>query len=183
MEKALGDLGVSPRGKVCLDIGASTGGFTECLLRHGAVKVYAVDVGYGILHERIRRDSRVVVLERTNARYLTRQEVPEAIGLATVDVVFISVLKVLPALTGLLRGRADVLVLVKPNFELPARLVEGGVVQDPRLWNQAVECVVQGAKTLGLTAVGSTPSDPPGAKGNREFFVRLAWQSQKKVVD
>jgi 23S rRNA (cytidine1920-2'-O)/16S rRNA (cytidine1409-2'-O)-methyltransferase len=175
---ALDALGVEPSGRVAVDVGASTGGFTETLLARGARRVYAVDVGRGQLHERLRRDPRVVVLERTNARGLTAREVPEPCGLATVDVSFISVLKILPALRSILAPGADVIVLVKPQFEVGRREVgRGGLVRDPALHLAAVRQVAWAAvDELGYALGGATPSPVPGASGNREFFLHLRWR-------
>src|SRR5262249_10112943 len=138
---------VNPQGRVAIDVGASTGGFTETLLARGATKVYAVDVGYGQLHESLRSDPRGVVLERLNARYMSAREVPEPCSLATMDVSFISVLKILPALRALLRADADAVVLVKPQFELGRIHVgRGGVVKEPSLHLQALRDVVWAAQ-------------------------------------
>jgi 23S rRNA (cytidine1920-2'-O)/16S rRNA (cytidine1409-2'-O)-methyltransferase len=172
---ALDAFGVDPAGKVAVDVGASTGGFTEVLLARGARRVYAVDVGRGQLHESLRGDPRVVVRERVNARALSAAEVPEACGLATVDVSFISVLKVLPALRGVLAPRADVIVLVKPQFEVGrSRGGRGGLVRDPALHGDALAGVAARAHgDLGYAIVGACPSPITGAEGNREFFLHL----------
>jgi len=172
---ALEAFGVEPAGRVAVDIGASTGGFTEILLARGASKVYAVDVGRGQLHERLRADPRVVVVDGVNARSLSVREVPEPCGMATLDVSFISVLKILPALRGLLTPGADALVLVKPQFEVGRfRVGRGGVVSDPALHIQAVRDVVWAAQheqAYVLVAVCASPIT--GAEGNREFFLHL----------
>ncbi len=174
LQGALLDLGLDPRGRVALDIGASTGGFTETLLLSGAVRVYAVDVGRGQLHETLRADPRVVVLERVNARALSKREVPEPCGFAALDVSFISVLKILPALHPLLREAADVAVLVKPQFELGRdRVGKGGIVRDPLGHRDALESVARGAEVLGYAVAGARASRILGAAGNREFFLRL----------
>jgi 23S rRNA (cytidine1920-2'-O)/16S rRNA (cytidine1409-2'-O)-methyltransferase len=168
---ALADLGIEVGGRACLDLGASTGGFTDCLLRAGARSVVAVDVGYGQLDPRLRGDARVVVLERTNARTLA--EVPGPIDLVTVDVSFISATKILPVLPRVAPG-ADVLVLVKPQFEVGrAEVGKGGVVRDDALRERAVEAVRACGEALGYTAAGRAESRLPGPKGNREVFLWL----------
>jgi 23S rRNA (cytidine1920-2'-O)/16S rRNA (cytidine1409-2'-O)-methyltransferase len=172
---ALEAFGVEPAGRVAVDVGASTGGFTEILLARGVTKVYAVDVGRGQLHERLRTDPRVVVIDGVNARSLSAREVPEPCGIATLDVSFISVLKILPALRALLAPAADVLVLVKPQFEVGRfRVGRGGVVSDPALHQQAVRDVAWAAqREQGYALVAVCPSPITGAEGNREFFLHL----------
>ena len=175
LEGALAAFQIDPQGRVAVDVGASTGGFTEVLLAHGATRVYAVDVGRGQIHERLRADARVVVLDGVNARYLSASEIPEPCALATMDVSFISVLKILPALRAVLAPEADLLVLVKPQFELARRDVgRGGIVKDPALHRQALETVAQGAQSdLGYTLNAACASPITGADGNREFFLHL----------
>jgi len=172
---ALEALGVDPRDRVAIDVGASTGGFTEVLLARGARRVYAVDVGRGQLHEALRGDARVVVLEGVNARYLSPSEIGERCGLATMDVSFISVLKILPALSAVLEPAADLVVLVKPQFELARRDVgRGGIVKEPALHRRALESVARGAQDeAGYALVGACASPITGADGNREFFLHL----------
>lgn len=172
---ALDAFDVDPAGRVAVDIGASTGGFTETLLARGAVRVYAVDVGHGQLHEKLRADPRVVVLERVNARYLSPREVPEPCGLAALDVSFISVLKILPALRGVLASQADAVVLVKPQFEVGRfRVGRGGIVKDPALHRQALRDVAWAAqREQGYAVLAACPSPIAGAEGNREFFLHL----------
>lgn len=170
---ALADLGIDPRGLACLDLGASTGGFTDCLLRAGAKGVVAVDVGYGQLDVRLRGDPRVLVLERTNARDLASEDVPQPIDLVTIDVAFISATKVLPVLLEVAPG-AEVLVLVKPQFEVGREQVgKGGVVRDDALRQRAVDAVRACAEELGYTAAGRAESRLPGPQGNREVFLWL----------
>jgi 23S rRNA (cytidine1920-2'-O)/16S rRNA (cytidine1409-2'-O)-methyltransferase len=175
LEGALDVFGISPEGRVAVDVGASTGGFTETLLARGASRVYAVDVGYGQLHERLRADPRVVVLERLNARDLTQAHVPEPCSLATVDVSFISLAKVLAPLRAVLAGEADVLALVKPQFEVGRfRVGRGGIVREPELHRQAVRDVAWAAQAeLGYGVLGACASPVAGAEGNREFFLHL----------
>lgn len=171
---ALDAFALSPAGLVCLDVGASTGGFTDCMLQHGALRVYAVDVGYGQLAWRLRRDPRVIVRERVNARYLTRSEVPEAVDFATCDLSFISLAKVLPAVGALVRmepGRGDLVCLIKPQFEAgPADVPDGGVVRDPSVHRRVLATVLAAADTLGWRLQGLAVSPLRGADGNREFL-------------
>lgn len=175
LEGALDAFSVDPRGRIGVDVGASTGGFTETLLARGAVRVYAVDVGRGQLHERLRGDPRVVVLEQVNARNLSSREVPEPCGIATMDVSFISVLKILPALRGILTPGADMIVLVKPQFEVGRfRVGPGGVVKDPALHLQVLSDVAWAAqREMGFGVLGACPSPITGSEGNREFFLHL----------
>jgi 23S rRNA (cytidine1920-2'-O)/16S rRNA (cytidine1409-2'-O)-methyltransferase len=170
---ALEDLGVDPAGLVCLDVGASTGGFTDCLLQAGARRVVAVDVGRAQLHERLRADPRVVVVERTNARHLAAEVLPEPVDLVTADVSFISVRLLLPRLAER-APRAVWLILVKPQFEVGRGQVgKGGVVRDDRLRQEAVDAVRAAAEALGWTLAGAADSRLAGPKGNREIFLLL----------
>ncbi len=172
LEGALLDLGVDPSEKVCLDVGASTGGFTDCLLQHGAIKVYAVDVGYGQLAWRLRQDPRVVVMERTNARYL--ESLPDPIDLCTVDASFISIRLLLGAIQRLLAPEGQVLAMVKPQFEVgKGRVGKGGVVRDDSLRREAADRVAAAAAELGLVEVGRADARLHGPKGNREIFLHL----------
>ena len=172
---ALDAFGIDPRGRVAVDVGASTGGFTETLLDRGALRVYAVDVGRAQLHERLRADPRVVVRERVNARRLSPREVPEPCAIATVDVSFISVRKILPALRSVLAPAADALVLVKPQFEVGRGQVgRGGIVKDPERHMQALRDVAAAARSeAGFAVGGACPSPILGGEGNREFFLHL----------
>jgi len=172
LEGALDHFRVEVEGKPCLDIGASTGGFTDCLLQRGAVKVFAVDVGTNQLDWKLRRDPRVVSLEKTNARHLTIEPIGERVGLATMDVSFISANLILPALPPLLEPRAQILVLVKPQFEVGRGQVgKGGIVRDAKLQQGAVTKVARKLVELGFRDVASAESCLPGASGNREFFL------------
>jgi 23S rRNA (cytidine1920-2'-O)/16S rRNA (cytidine1409-2'-O)-methyltransferase len=174
LEGALDRFFVSPRGRTCLDIGASTGGFTEVLLGRGAARVYAVDVGRGQIHESLRADPRVVLREQTNARNLSPADVPEACGLAVMDVSFISARTILPALSRVLAPEADVVVLVKPQFEVGrAEVGRGGLVKDPRLHARALREVADLAQATGYGVLAAAPSPIEGACGNREFFLHL----------
>jgi 23S rRNA (cytidine1920-2'-O)/16S rRNA (cytidine1409-2'-O)-methyltransferase len=173
LEGALADLGIDPKGAACLDIGASTGGFSDCLLQAGAVSVVCVDVGYGQLEARLRADPRTRVLERTNARHLEPDAMPEAIDLVVVDVSFISVRLILPALARV-ADRAQILVMVKPQFEVARREVgKGGVVRDDALRSRAVDDVFEAARALGYRELGRVDSRLAGPKGNREIFLWL----------
>ncbi len=175
LENALSALGIEPAGRDCLDIGASTGGFTDCLLRHGAMRVIALDVAHGQLDWGLRNDPRVHVIERANARELDPDDLPWAPSLATLDVSFISLRKVLPAAAASLAPAGELLALVKPQFELgPARVGKGGVVRDPEARREAILAVARDAVESGLTVLGFAPSGLPGPKGNRETFVSCA---------
>ena len=175
LEAALDGFGIDVSGKVCADIGASTGGFTDCLLLRGARKVYAVDVGAGQLHWNIRQDERVIVRERVNARYLTRETLPEQPQFACCDVSFISVTLIVPALTPLLRPEADMVVLVKPQFEVgKGQVGKGGIVREPELHREAVEKVRASLERAGFTRIAERESPILGAAGNREFLLH-AW--------
>ncbi len=174
LEKALHAFGLEVRDKTALDVGASTGGFTHCLLAHGARRVYAVDVGYGQLDWTLRNDSRVVVFEKTNIRYLAPSELPGAPELATIDVSFISLRLVLPVVHGLLRHGGEMVALIKPQFEVgKGKVGKGGVVRSPDEHRRVVEEVGAAAKSLGLAVKGTTESPLLGPKGNREFFIYL----------
>jgi 23S rRNA (cytidine1920-2'-O)/16S rRNA (cytidine1409-2'-O)-methyltransferase len=165
---------VSPAGRICLDVGASTGGFTQCLLDRGAVRVYAVDVGHGQLDARLRSDGRVVVMEKTNARNLTPVAFADAPDLATVDVSFISLEKVLPAIFGVLTAHGEVVALVKPQFEVGKGLVgKGGVVRDSAHHHAVLSRVARFAVLHGWHVRGVAASALLGPKGNREFFLHL----------
>jgi len=168
---ALDDFSVSPQGKICLDVGSSTGGFTDCLLQRGATKVYAVDVSIDQLDWKLRKDPRVVPVER-NARYLLTEDIADRPALVAADVSFISVGKVLPALVPVAAPGADLLILIKPQFELEKRDVgKGGIVRDPSLHQKAIDGVFAAAQSLGLEIIGVKPSPVPGAEGNQEFFL------------
>ncbi len=175
LENALISCGLNVAGRRALDVGASTGGFTDCLLQRGAASVIAVDVGYGQLAWTLRNDPRVSVLERTNARGLTPEMLPHAPDLATVDVVFISLAKVLPAVLCCMADTYDVLAMVKPQFEVGrARVGKGGVVRDAGDRRDALVQIGAAALGLGTSVLGYHYSGLPGPKGNRETFVHLA---------
>jgi len=171
LEGALEDFGIDVSGKVCLDIGASTGGFTDCLLQHGARKVYAVDVTPQQMAWRLQQDERVTQI-KANARNLRREEIPETVDLVTMDVSFISVAKVLPAVVAAAGPRAKYLILVKPQFELDrGDIGRGGIVRDAALHERAIERVRHAAVAAGLRVEGVRPSRLTGAEGNQEFFL------------
>jgi 23S rRNA (cytidine1920-2'-O)/16S rRNA (cytidine1409-2'-O)-methyltransferase len=171
---ALDAFGIDPEGRVCLDVGASTGGFTDVLLRRGATRVQAVDVGYGQLAERLRRDPRVVSFERLNARDLAPGMLPEPVDLVVVDVSFISLALVLGPIRSVLRdGRGPIVALVKPQFEAGRAEARGGVVRDPAVHRAVLRSVCARAAELGLGARAVAPSPILGPEGNREFFVHL----------
>jgi 23S rRNA (cytidine1920-2'-O)/16S rRNA (cytidine1409-2'-O)-methyltransferase len=172
---ALDAFGIDPAGIVAVDVGASTGGFTDVLLARGAVRVYAVDVGYGQLAERLRQDPRVVSMERVNARTLAPGTLPEPVDLAVVDVSFISLGLVLGPVRSVLRdGRGSIVALVKPQFEAGrAEVGRGGLVQDPAVHEKVLAAVTEAAAACGLARVAMTPSPIAGATGNREFLLHL----------
>jgi len=174
LEKALEEFNVDPSGMVCLDIGASTGGFTDCLLQRGAEKVYAVDVGYGQLDLKIRNNPKVVVIEKTNARYLRPEDIPDKAALAVIDVSFISLAKILPAVFDLLSEGGQVAALVKPQFEAGREQVgKGGIVRDENTRNEVLSKVIKEAESIGFNFVASCDSPISGADGNREFLIHL----------
>jgi 23S rRNA (cytidine1920-2'-O)/16S rRNA (cytidine1409-2'-O)-methyltransferase len=171
LEAALDHFDISVTGKVCLDVGASTGGFTHCLIERGAARVYAIDVGTGQLDWRLRNDPRVVVREQFNARYLSANEVPEPVHLTVCDVSFISVTLILPVLPALFAANAEMVILVKPQFELARHQVpRGGIIRDPALHQQACRRVEEAAARLGFRSQ-IFPSPVLGAEGNQEFLL------------
>jgi 23S rRNA (cytidine1920-2'-O)/16S rRNA (cytidine1409-2'-O)-methyltransferase len=173
LDGALDDLGIDVSGKRCLDIGASTGGFSDCLLQRGAASVVAVDVGRGQLHEKLRQDSRVRSLEKTNARVLSREHVPEPVDLVVMDVSFISLRQLLPTVAAV-AGAATLLAMVKPQFEVGReRVGKGGVVRDDALRQEAVDGIGSFAAGLGYREAGRCESRVQGPKGNREVFLWL----------
>jgi 23S rRNA (cytidine1920-2'-O)/16S rRNA (cytidine1409-2'-O)-methyltransferase len=172
LDGALESLAIDVTGRTALDVGASTGGFTDCLLSRGAVRVYAVDVGYGQLDWKLRRDPRVVVIERQNVRELDPATIAEPVALAVADVSFISLRLVLPKIAAIAVPGADVIALVKPQFEVGrGKVGKGGVVRESALQEEAVASVAAAADALGFVARGSVESSLRGPKGNREFFL------------
>ncbi len=184
LEKAMREFQLQLSGLVCMDIGASTGGFTDCMLQNGAAKVYAVDVGYGQLAWGLRTDSRVVNLERTNARYLTRQQIPEEIGFFSVDVSFISLTLILPALRPLLAETGRAVCLIKPQFEAGREKVgKKGVVRDRAVHCEVIGKIREFALQAGYSVLGLTFSPVKGPEGNIEYLIYLQKADAPCVMD
>ena len=184
LEKAMQTFPLDLRGKICADIGASTGGFTDCMLQNGAKKVYAVDVGYGQLDWKLRNDERVVCMERTNARYLTREEIPDELDFASIDVSFISLKLIFPALYGLLREGGEIACLIKPQFEAGREKVgKKGVVRDPAVHLEVLEHFLIYAKENHFTVLGITYSPIRGPEGNIEYlgFLRKSEEPSAQI--
>jgi 23S rRNA (cytidine1920-2'-O)/16S rRNA (cytidine1409-2'-O)-methyltransferase len=183
LEAGLRFFNIKPAGLVCLDIGASTGGFSDCLLQHGALKVYSVDVGYGQLAWELRQDPRIVVMERTNARYLTAEDFTEPIDFAVIDASFISLKLLIPPLLPLFQKNTSILALIKPQFEVGrGKVGKGGVVRDPALHQEVIDEIVTFCRTLGLESLGIAPSPILGPKGNKEFLIHLVSQSTQEKI-
>ena len=177
LEKALQTFPLDLRGKICADIGASTGGFTDCMLQNGAKKVYAVDVGYGQLDWKLRNDERVVCMERTNARYLTREEIPDELDFASIDVSFISLTYVIPVIARIAAPGAQIVLLVKPQFEVgKGNLGKNGIVESQELREQALSSVVACAERNGLDVRATTVSPIEGTHGNIEYLLYAVMQ-------
>lgn len=177
LETALQGFPVDPRGMVCMDVGASTGGFTDCLLQHGAIRVYAVDVGYGQLAWKLRTDPRVIAIERVNIRYLPQNALPEPVDLAVVDVSFISLKIVIPDLFKFLKPDAVLIALIKPQFEVGKGMVgKGGVVRDPKLHDSVLDDLTEFFIDQNLEVKATMPSPIQGPKGNREFLIHLRFR-------
>ena len=177
---ALKTFEIEPERMVVMDVGASTGGFTDCLLQKGARKVYAVDVGYGQLAWKLRKDPRVVNLERRNIRYLKKEEVGEEVDLIVIDTSFISVEKFMPYLLGFLKRGGEIVSMIKPQFEVgKGEVGKGGVVRDPALHQRVIERVSEFSRGLGLRILGIAESPLLGPKGNKEFFIRLKKEDQE----
>ncbi len=171
LEKALKAFPVDPTGKVCIDCGASTGGFTDVLLKNGAVKVYSVDVGYGQLAWSLRQDERVINMERTNIRYISSEQIPEPIDIAVMDLSFISVKLVLPAVCPLLRDGGELICLIKPQFEAGREEVgKKGVVRDKNVHLAVIDGILDFAPSVGMTVMGLDYSPIKGPEGNREYL-------------
>ena len=178
LESALDYFHIDLHGKTALDIGASTGGFTDCILQRGAEKVYAVDVGYGQLDWKLRNDPRVIVVEKINARFLTGEHVPEVVDICVIDVSFISLTLILPNAIALLKPDGVILALIKPQFELQRSEVgKGGIVRDPRLHQKAQDKIVAFVDDLGHVVTGTAPAAIKGADGNQEFFACIRKRS------
>jgi 23S rRNA (cytidine1920-2'-O)/16S rRNA (cytidine1409-2'-O)-methyltransferase len=175
LQAALDIFQVEVYNKISLDVGASTGGFTDCLLKRGAQKVYAVDVGYGQLAWELRNDPRVIPLEKTNIRYLKPENLPEKVELATIDVSFISLVLVLPAVKNLLHSPGQILALIKPQFEVgKGEVGKGGVVKDLNKHQEVIQKISSRAEELGLSSLGVIRSPLKGPKGNLEYFIYLS---------
>jgi 23S rRNA (cytidine1920-2'-O)/16S rRNA (cytidine1409-2'-O)-methyltransferase len=184
LEKALKEFNISPEGKTCIDCGASTGGFTDCLLRGGALKVYAVDVGYGQLAWSLRTDPRVVSMERTNARYLTPEIIPEKLDLAVIDVSFISLKLVLPAIKPLLKEGGEAVCLIKPQFEAGKEKVgKKGVVRSPQVHKEVLDNFISDAAAIGFRVINLSWSPLRGPEGNIEYLGQLSLQGEQKSFD
>jgi 23S rRNA (cytidine1920-2'-O)/16S rRNA (cytidine1409-2'-O)-methyltransferase len=184
LANALAATGIDPAGRCALDVGASTGGFTDCLLQAGAAHVVAVDVAYGELDWRLRTDERVTVIERLNARSLRPEDLPYAPDLVVADVSFISLAKVLPAVLACAAAEFDALAMVKPQFEVGrGRVGKGGVVREPEDRRAALVAVARAAREAGAAVLGFAPSGLPGPKGNRETFVWLAEAGRAGAID
>jgi 23S rRNA (cytidine1920-2'-O)/16S rRNA (cytidine1409-2'-O)-methyltransferase len=178
LESALDHFQIDLQGKTALDIGASTGGFTDCMLQRGAAKVYAVDVGYGQFDWKLRNDPRAIVLEKINARFLTRDQIPELVDVCVIDVSFISLTLILPNALALLKPTGMILALIKPQFELQrADVGKGGIVRDPRLHQKAQDKIVAFVNDLGHVVAGIAPAAIKGTDGNQEFFACIRRQS------
>lgn len=174
LEAALREFKINPEGKNCLDVGASTGGFTDCLLQHGAARVWAIDVGHNQIIWRLRQDPRVVVQEGVNARNLSPDQFPVRFDIATIDVSFISLTKVLPSVRECLKEGADLIALIKPQFEVgKGEVGRGGIVTDPAKHQRVLDEIRRAALEVGLSPIGLTESPILGAEGNREFLMHL----------
>lgn len=184
LEKAMANFPINLEGKVCMDIGASTGGFTDCMLQNGAVKVYSVDVGYGQLDWKLRNDKRVVNLERTNARYLTKEQIPDDIYLSSVDVSFISLKIILPAIRPLLMDGGYVVCLIKPQFEAgKGKVGKKGVVRDISVHKEVVNTICQFATENGFSILGLTFSPVKGPEGNIEYLAYLQKSEETSLFE
>ncbi|MDD3394093.1 MAG: TlyA family RNA methyltransferase [Clostridia bacterium] len=179
LEKAIAAFGISLEGKICLDIGASTGGFTDCMLQNGAIKVYAIDVGYGQFAWKLRTDERVVCLEKTNVRYITHEQVPDEGDFASIDVSFISLTKVLPAVLGVMKEDGQLVCLIKPQFEAGREKVgKKGVVKDIAVHQEVIEKIAAFALEQGLGILGLSFSPIKGPEGNIEYLIYLDKKQQ-----
>ncbi len=181
LEKAMTHFGISLENKICMDIGASTGGFTDCMLQNGAKKVYAVDVGYGQFAWKLRTDERVVCMEKTNIRYVTPEDIADVLDFASVDVSFISLAKVLPAAKELLRDEGEMVCLIKPQFEAGREKVgKKGVVRDPAVHREVIEKVITDARELGFSILHLEYSPIKGPEGNIEYLVHICKGGRKE---
>jgi 23S rRNA (cytidine1920-2'-O)/16S rRNA (cytidine1409-2'-O)-methyltransferase len=179
LEKALKFFHIDVRGAVAMDIGASTGGFTDCLLQHGAEKVFAVDVGYGQLAWVLRKDKRVITLEKTNIRHLEQDAVTDAVDIATIDVSFISLLKVIPRVSEFMTPEGKIIALIKPQFEVERKDIgKGGVVREEKKRQEVIEKIIKNVRHLGFEVLGVMQSPLVGPKGNIEYFIYIKRSSQ-----
>jgi 23S rRNA (cytidine1920-2'-O)/16S rRNA (cytidine1409-2'-O)-methyltransferase len=182
LEAALDFFGIDPAGKIVMDVGCSTGGFTDCVLQRSARKVYAVDVGYGQIDWGLRQNPKVILLEKTNIRYLGKESIPEPVDLVVIDVSFISLTKVLPNIPGFLGENSDVLALIKPQFEVGRDMVEkGGVIRDDAKRHAVVEKISAFSGEAGFAVLGVFESPVPGQKGNKEYFMHLRGKVRGRV--
>lgn len=182
LQRAIEVFGIKLNGAVCADLGASTGGFTDCMLQHGAAKVYAVDVGYGQLAWTLRQDSRVVVMERTNARHLTREQIPDALDFVSMDLSFISLTLILPAVFSLLGENGEAVCLIKPQFEAGREQVgKKGVVRDRAVHAEVVEKILLFAENLGFFVYGIDYSPIKGPQGNIEYLMYISKKMQQNT--
>lgn len=183
LEKAINEFGLDLTGKVCIDIGASTGGFTDCMLQNGAAKVYSVDVGYGQLAWKLRNDNRVTVMERTNFRYVKPEDIGEQVDFASADVSFISLTKILPPAKQLLKKEGSMVCLIKPQFEAGREKVgKKGVVRDPEVHREVIIKIIEFAQSLGFTVAGLSFSPIKGPEGNIEYLIYLVQQPEKQGI-
>ncbi|HAK89236.1 MAG TPA: TlyA family rRNA (cytidine-2'-O)-methyltransferase [Nitrospiraceae bacterium] len=174
LEAAIKYFNISLKDKIAMDVGSSTGGFTDCMLQSGAKRVYCIDVGYGQLAWKLRQDPRVVLIERTNIRYLERKKIPDEIAIATIDVSFISLTKVVPAVLQFLKEDGDIIALIKPQFEVgKGEVGKGGIVKDEAKRMEVVEYIRGGLESLGLETIGVIQSPIAGQKGNIEFLIYM----------
>lgn len=186
LEKAIENFGIDLTDKICMDIGASTGGFTDCMLQNGAGKVYAVDVGYGQFAWKLRQDTRVVCMEKTNIRYVTPEDISEVLDFASVDVSFISLTKVLPAAKELLREQGEMICLIKPQFEAGREKVgKKGVVREPLIHQEVIEKIIVFSREIGFAVCGLDFSPIRGPEGNIEYLIHIqkGTGSQEEMVD
>jgi 23S rRNA (cytidine1920-2'-O)/16S rRNA (cytidine1409-2'-O)-methyltransferase len=183
LNHALGVFQIAVAGRTAVDVGASTGGFTDCLLQHGATRVVAVDVGIGQLDWRLRADPRVVSLEKKDIRTTTLEDVGGPVDIVTIDVAFISLTKVLPAVVKLVRSRGDVIALVKPQFEVGPKLARRGVVRDGAVHRAVLNRVLEHASAMGFVPIAATYSPLAGPEGNLEFFVHLRQEGPPVAID
>ncbi len=184
LEKAMANFEVSIDGKICMDVGASTGGFTDCMLQNGAVKVYSIDVGHGQLAWKLRQDERVVCMEKTNIRYVTNEDIPDLIDFSSIDVSFISLTKVLGPVRNLLADNGQVVCLIKPQFEAGREKVgKKGVVRDKNVHIEVIEMVVEFAKSIGFNVLNLDFSPIKGPEGNIEYLLHIEKGENADIIN